>query len=175
MTDLAADLRRHFLEAHHPGTARVLDCAGNEAVWDAFGARVERVGYDYEGAEAAGLQLEYGAVGADVVDIGGADPWSVWADALAGLAGTPFTAFLAVPRGSLRMEGGLPRFVWERVGIPFDWSRWYGPRLDGLVLRAGLSYAGERGFRFEEALAARPFGKPFPGRYNHVGVRLVPE
>jgi hypothetical protein len=175
MSGLPFELRDRFLSRYHPGTARVLDCAGNEALWAGFGDRVERVGYDYEGAAEAGLQLEYGKVGADVVDIGGADPWSVWADALAGMIGTPFTAFLTIRRSDLRLDGGLPRFVWERAGVPFDWSRWNGPRFDGLVLRAGLSYAEERGFRFEEAAGVRFFGKPFPWRYNHVGLRLVPE
>jgi len=173
MGDLLVDLRKHFISQYYPSGARVFDCAGNQALWDKVGVS-EHVGYDYEGAGDAGLQLIFDGVHADVVDIGGPDPWGIYADALAGFEGRPVTIFLSIPRSALRMKDGLMKFVWERVGIPFDWSRWNGPTIDGRVLRAGLSYFEERGFVVEDAMAVRFFGKPFPWRYNHIGVKLLP-
>jgi hypothetical protein len=173
MGDPLVDLRKHFISRYYSTGARVFDCAGNNAIWDKIGVS-EYVGYDYEAAGEAGLELMFNDVHFDIVDIGGKDPWGIYADVLAGFTGRPVTIFLSIPRSALRMKDGLTRFVWERVGIPFDWSRWNGPALDGWVLRAGLSYFEERNFIAEDAMAVRFFGKPFPWRYNHVGVKLLP-
>lgn len=173
--DPVADLRRYFLARYHPLGARIFDCAGNAALWSKISDSVRYVGYDYEAAKEAGLQLLFSEVEADIIDIGGSDPWGIYADVLAGFTGRPVILFFSISKKSLRLDDGLEKYVWERVGIPFDWSRWNGPAIDGLVLRAGISCAEACGFTIEDAQAVRFLGKPFPWRYNHVGIRLLPE
>lgn len=173
--DPIADLRRHFLARYHPLGARVFDCAGNATLWSKIGNMASYVGYDYEAAARAGLSLLFSEVDADIVDIGGSDPWGIYVDVLAGFMDRPVTLFFSIPTKNLRLDDGLEKYVWERVGIPFDWSRWNGPAVDGLVLRAGISCAEACGFTIMDAQAVRFLGKPFPWRYNHVGVRLLPE
>jgi hypothetical protein len=167
-------LRKHFIDRHHQdGDVRVLDCAGNGAVWDRLACgRVIYLGYDAGKAAAEGLALDFGKVDADIVDIGGGNPWGMYADVLDGFAGRSLTVFLLIPDTTLRVKDGLPKYVWERTGIPIDWSRWEGPGFDSLVMRAGLSYALDKGFEIEDAQAVQFVGKPFPWRYNHVGIRL---
>jgi len=172
--DPSSDLRRHFLARYHPLGARVFDCAGNAALWAEISDCLSYLGYDYEAAAQAGLELDFTKVSADIVDIGGPEPWGIYADVLAGFSGRPVTVLISIPTEALRLDG-LPKFVWERVGIPFDWSRWNGPAVDGLVLRAGLSCAEDCGFTIGDAQAVRFLGKPFPWRYNQIGVRLLPE
>jgi len=175
--DAQVEVRRSLFGRHHGfGHVVVVDLAGNWPVWERLcGPRMRYVGYtgdDPSGAAGAILAAERDV---DVVDVGGRDPWGLYADVLSGFRGRAVTVFMSVPSSALRLDGGMPRYVWERAGVPFDWGRWNGPAFDALVLRAGLSYAWDRGFSVEEAVAVRFLGKPFPWRYNHVGLRLRSE
>jgi hypothetical protein len=174
LLDAQVLLRRHFVDRYHrEGAVRVLDCAGNAAVWDRLALkRMEYFGYDAGRAAAEGAALDLGLVEADIVDVGGGDPWGSYADVLDGFAGRALTVFLLIPDTALRLKDGLARYVLDRVGAPIDWSRWEGPGFDSLVMRAGLSYALDSGFAVEDAQAVYVVGKPFPWRYNHVGMRL---
>jgi hypothetical protein len=175
LRDAQTEIRKHFIDRYHGyGHIVVVDLARNWPVWERLcGNRVRYVGYtgdDPSGAVEGILESEPRV---DVVDIGDHDPWGLYADVLSHFVGDALSVFLSVSQSSLRLEEGLARYVWERVDIPIDWSMWKGAQwIDALVLRAGLSYACDRGFIVEDAQRFRFVGKPFPWRYNYLGLRL---